>query len=70
MSHYDPSLQDRRNLAAEAKKNLLAKFKKNADPKREEWIEHEAAQAIDKNDQVIGPEGRRILVIDFFRSLQ
>jgi membrane protein involved in colicin uptake len=39
MSHYDQSLQDRRNLAAEAKKNLLAKFKKNADPNSPEAIE-------------------------------
>jgi Family of unknown function (DUF6481) len=39
MSHYDPSLQDRLSLAAEAKKNLLAKFKKNADPNSPEAIE-------------------------------
>jgi hypothetical protein len=37
-SHYDPSLQDRLNLAAEAKKNLLAKFKKY-DPNSPEAIE-------------------------------
>jgi len=39
MRHSDPTLQDRLNLANEAKKNLLAKFKKNADPNSPEAIE-------------------------------
>ena len=39
MPSYDQSLQDRLSLAAEAKKNLLAKFKKNADPNTPEAIE-------------------------------
>jgi Family of unknown function (DUF6481) len=39
MHHYDPSLEDRLSLAAEAKKNLLAKFKKLTDPNSPEAIE-------------------------------
>ena len=39
MPSHDQSLQDRLSLAAEAKKNLLAKFKKSADPNTPEAIE-------------------------------
>ena len=39
MRQHDPSLQDRLGLASEAKKNLLAKFKQNADPNSPEAIE-------------------------------
>ena len=39
MHHFDPSLEDRLSLAAEAKKDLLAKFKKLTDPNSPEAIE-------------------------------
>jgi hypothetical protein len=35
----------------------------------EEWIQHEATEPVDEDDNVVDPEGAWILVIDFSYSL-